>query len=94
MNNLSKPKDSIIFLIIHTVMAILATFVTLAWFIEFSGYAFAYGKIVFAILFFLLIDQTLLRRFDTFTEIQNGNTAAGCVLIAYAILVAGALTGV
>jgi len=94
MNNLSKTKDSIIFLIIHTVMAILATFVTLVWFIEFSGYAFAYGKIVFAILFFLLIDHTLLRRFDTFTEIQNGNTAAGCVLIAYAILVAGALTGV
>lgn len=92
--NLSDFKDSVVFMAIHAIMAVLLTWFTLVWFIEFSGYAFAYGKIVFAVLFFLLIDHTLLRRFDTFTEIKNGNTAAGCMLIAYAVLVAGALSGI
>ena len=75
--------------------AILLAVTAIAWtfttFLEFSGFAAAFGKAVLGITTFYLVDVVLLRDIDTLTELKKGNTAYAIFILAYALILAACI---
>ena len=91
---ITRVKDYVAFFLVHGVLSVVIATLTLTNAIFLSGYGYSYVKLVFGVLLWLMIDNTLLRRVPTFKLIvKEGNVAVAIVFLGFAIIIAGALAG-
>lgn len=91
---ITKVKDYLSFFLIHGVLSVVIATLTLTNAIFLSGYGYSYVKLVFGVLLWILIDNTLLRRVPTFKLIvKEGNVAVAIIFLGFALIIAGALAG-
>lgn len=80
-----------LFFIAAIVLAALSIWWTFNTFIEFSGFAAAFGKAVIGCLAWFAFDKIVLREIDTITEIKQGNIAHAIFIFSYAIILAACI---
>lgn len=91
---ISGVKDYVSFFLIHGSLSVALAWLTLANALALSGYGYSYVKLVFGVLLWIAIDNTLLRRVPTFKLIvKEGNVAVAILFLGFAIIIAGALAG-
>lgn len=91
--NITDNKELTIFTLIQGLIAVAITAFTLTYAIQFSGYAFAWGKVVFGVLMWVVLDHTIFRKIETLKLIKEGNIAVAILFLATAVIIAGALSG-
>lgn len=91
---LTRVKDYLAFILVHGALATAMAYLTLTRAISLSGYGYTYVKLIFGVLLWILIDNTLLRRVPTFKLIvKEGNVAVAIIFLGFALIIAGALAG-
>lgn len=92
--SITQVKDYLAFILVHGVLASALAYLTLTKAIALSGYGYSYVKLIFGVLLWILIDNTLLRRVPTFKLIvKEGNVAVAIIFLGFALIIAGALAG-
>jgi len=93
-NTITRVKDYVAFVLVHGAISIAIAWLTLTNAIHLSGYGYSYVKIIFGVLIWILIDNTLLRRVPTFKLIvKEGNVAVAIIFLGFALIIAGGLAG-
>ena len=91
---MTRVKDYLAFILVHGVLAMAMAYLTITQAIALSGYGYAYVKLIFGVVLWILIDNTLLRRVPTFRLIvKEGNVAVAIIFLGFALIIAGALAG-
>ncbi len=91
---LAHVKDYLAFILVHGALSVAIAYLTITRAIALSGYGYSYVKLVFGVLLWILIDNTLLRRVPTFRLIvKEGNIAVAIIFLGFALIIAGALAG-
>ena len=91
---ITRVKDYASFILVHGILSVAIAWLTLTNAIALSGYGYSYVKLVFGVLLWIMIDNTLLRRVPTFKLIvKEGNVAVAIIFLGFALIIAGALAG-
>lgn len=87
---LRKQKNKLVIAatLLFTIITVIVLF---KYFCQFSSYAAMMLAADIAVLKLYLVDKYLLTGYNTMEELKNGNIAVSLALVAYAILVLGAL---
>lgn len=79
-------------MLLLALLAVAAVHYTFEYFPQYSYFGAAVAKVSISVILFWVIDTYLLPEIDTVTEIKNGNIAYALVILAYAIIVAAAIS--
>lgn len=79
--------------IVAVVLALISFYVGFTYLEAFSAFFASMLIITGAGFLFYLIDRYLIPEFDTFTEIKNGNIAAGLYVLGYCVLIGACVIG-